>query len=393
MEFIEMVIEKIADITIYKFVDPNIYVLIWEKMIEFSELDEVKFVATLCTVLPVIIPLAGKRLYSNDKKLVFSTKKVYIGNNKYFDLNDISIEYKGEKYNDLTITNIAVWNKGKCKIDCDNHVIKIRDNCKNTIVGTKCKYSTGRVRMEEQIDNTINVTFDSLNSKEGFVLQLVQNGKYNDLNIMCSIPDVHFCNRSDHVIRRWIIVPLAFIMPLSAGLLMILAIKRFVEDVLNHHNVFNLFYIVIVVLVVVCILVLVKAANFYKEQIDDKINDVLFFNSKNLILNKDIQEFEAIRLRRNTSQNEFVYKKIYRRYKINLEKYYLVYNNSKEVVEVYTIDDVLVQKLNKLNSGDDKVQLKLKKADASIRKKFLGKSVKYIVPTFLDRIKQIINKI
>ena len=362
----------------------------WNAIYTFVTSGKVQLVATICTVLPVGISFFSKIIKLDRKKMIFRTNELVLEKNKNFQNDNIHIEYLKKEYRNLIITNIAVWNKGTVIIRNDHsQFIELSDNCGNLFVDVNVIYCDNEVNINND-ENGVRIFFNYLRPKEGFVLQIIQNCSYNDLSIKSNLYDTKLYNNSDHKIRHFIFFILAIIMLLIVSVLCCTILEALVEHPVNKISL--AYYLVTTMMIALSITGFRSFVSLFTEGIPEKIFDVLLFKTKNLLFGNEAKKIEVIRLR-NTSQNEFIYKKIYKRRKINKEKCFVAYGKNKEVVEVYTVNDVLTYKRSRLKSGDDKVRVKLIKADKSIRKKYLGKSVKYNIPSLLDKIKMVINKI
>jgi len=101
-------------------------------------------------------------------------------------MEKLKVIYDDQKIESLTVTKLALWNKGKETIDSDDvaPIDPIRISVKNPykILDTKVIYQTkvaNNFRLSEQVGEEVEVQFDFFHKDEGVIIQILHTGLFN----------------------------------------------------------------------------------------------------------------------------------------------------------------------------------------------------------------------
>lgn len=136
----------------------------------------------LVTILGTVLGVVFYYKTRNTKGLAFTTASSNIISDLSNKLNHIQISYQGNSVNTITVTNLAIWNRGNSVID--NSEISSADPIKiifdEDILDFEVKHitnSTNLIKLTKFDQKTISFDFDYLGKQDGITISIVHTSK------------------------------------------------------------------------------------------------------------------------------------------------------------------------------------------------------------------------
>ncbi|GGK32346.1 hypothetical protein GCM10007962_28380 [Yeosuana aromativorans] len=172
-----------------------------------SQNDILNFVFLILAILSILISIILYVKSKKEKEPVYLLRSfnLFKGNKK--SLKDLSIDYKGEKVEKLTITNVSFWNKGKMTINKNDIVEKdrLRINFPKEIkiLGADIVFEknsiNGFTTYVENETNSVFFDFDYIDKNQGMKFRIYHDGLPSDeISIEGSIKGVNKIKNGEH---------------------------------------------------------------------------------------------------------------------------------------------------------------------------------------------------
>lgn len=151
-------------------------------------------ILSLCTIASLVFGIYSWIKSQKRKQLTYATKSNYIIQNNVRKIEKLDLMFDGKKINNLTITTFVIWNSQNTEIRSEDIVsdyeLSISGGDEAEILDARILYESEPANKFTIIDSTsqgVRFSFEYVDKKEGFVVQLIHTGKPKDLTVTVKI--------------------------------------------------------------------------------------------------------------------------------------------------------------------------------------------------------------
>lgn len=151
-------------------------------------------ILSILTIVSFVYAIVTQRINKEKRMFSYAQRSYSLIKSKKSNFGKLSVTYDGQPIENFCVSEYIVWNSGNRTINSGDMVaskeITFRTNDENKILDAEIinvSEKTNGFEIKNQEEQSLQILFDYVDKKEGFVVQIMHTGSMEDISIECKI--------------------------------------------------------------------------------------------------------------------------------------------------------------------------------------------------------------